>query len=117
MTPGARTPEELEALLEDAFVVRDRRAVAELFEQQAVLVTGDATPAARGSGEIARLVADLWARDLTYLAAPWQVLQARDTALVVARHGINVARRGEDRAWRYAIALLATEVHDRQEAT
>jgi len=38
MRPGARTPEELDALLEDAFVVRDRRALAALFEGDALLV-------------------------------------------------------------------------------
>ena len=38
MRPGARTPEELETLFEDAFVVRDRDALAQLFEDGAVLV-------------------------------------------------------------------------------
>ncbi len=35
MTPGARTPEELDALLEDAFVLRDPGALASLFEARA----------------------------------------------------------------------------------
>ena len=38
MRPRARTPDELDALLEDAFVLRDRRAVAALFENDALLV-------------------------------------------------------------------------------
>ena len=63
MNSGARTPEELETLFEDAFVIRDREALAEL-------------------------------------------LQARDSALIVADRGINVARRRRDGTWRYAIAVL-----------
>ncbi len=46
MGQRARTPEELETLLEDAFVIRDREAVAELFEHGAVL--GDGPREARG---------------------------------------------------------------------
>ena len=109
MRPGARTPEELEALLEDAFVIRDREAIAALFERHAILVMGDVAPAARGGDEIVRAAAEMWARDLTYFAAPRRVLQARDTALVLAEQGINVLRRGDDRTWRYAIALLGTD--------
>jgi len=71
-----------------------------------VLVTGATAREARGGREIARRTAELWARDRTYLAAPRRVLQARDTALVVARSAISVVRRGGDGAWRYAIALL-----------
>jgi Domain of unknown function (DUF4440) len=106
MRPGARTPEELEMLLEDAVVVRDRAAIAELFEDGAVLVMADAAGEARGAAEIARLAAGLWAHDLTYLADPRRVLQARDTALVVAQHGVSVVRRGDHGTWRYAISLL-----------
>ena len=54
MRPGARTPEELETLLEDAFVVRDRDALAQLFEDGAVLVAGGGRPEARGGSQIAR---------------------------------------------------------------
>ena len=100
---GAHTPEELETLLEDAFVTRDRDALVELFEHEAVL--GAARREARGGDEIARLAAALWRCDDTYLADPQRVVQARDTALVVTRRGINLARRG-DGGWRYAISLL-----------
>jgi hypothetical protein len=44
---------------------------------------------------------------LTYVAAEPRVLQAGDTALVLTPEGIGVARRHDDRAWRYAIALLS----------
>jgi hypothetical protein len=107
MRPGARTPEELENLLEDAFVVRDREALSQLFEADAVL-EGQGRRA-RGGREIARHAAALWESEQTYVAEPRHVLQARDTALVVARGSINVVRRGSDGAWRYAISLLTTE--------
>jgi hypothetical protein len=108
MKPGARTPEELDALLEDAFVVRDRRAIAALFESEALLVDGAASEA-RGVREIASWAKETWSRGLTYVGAPPRVLQAGDTALVLTPQGIGVARRRDDRAWRYTITLLATE--------
>ena len=106
MRVGAHTPEELETLLEDAFVTRDRGALGELFEDGAVVVPGDGLPEARGEAEIAWLVTALWERDRTYLAEPRRVLQARDTALVVAERGIRVVRRAGDGVWRYAISVL-----------
>jgi uncharacterized protein DUF4440 len=105
MKPGAQTPEELETLLEDAFVVRDPGALTGLFAPWAVL--GDAGEAeARGGEQIARLATAMWERDYTYLADPQRVLQARDTALVVGGHGINVVRRDSDGRWLYAVSLL-----------
>ena len=108
MGPGARTPEELDALLEDAFVVRDHRALAALFESEALLVHGAAREA-RGAREIASWATETWSSGLTYVGTPPRVLQAGDTALVLTPQGIGVARRRDDRAWRYAIALLSTE--------
>jgi hypothetical protein len=111
MGPGAQTPEELETLFEDAFVVRDLGALGRLFEDGAVL--GAARGAeARGGEQIARLAAALWDRDYSYLADPRRVVQARGTALVVGRRGINVVRRDGDGRWLYAISLL--DVDSRQ---
>ena len=107
MRPAARTPEELETLFEDALLVRDRAAVADLFEDGAVIVAGGTSRQARGRDEIALFATQIWAREPTYLADPHRVLQARDTALVVAPRAINVVRRAGDGTWRYAIALLA----------
>jgi hypothetical protein len=104
MQRGARTPEELEQLFEDAFVVRDRGAVAHLFEEDAVL--GAASGEARGSEEIGHLAAAMWHRKYSYLADPQRIVQARDTALVVARQSLNVVRRGSNGSWLYAISLL-----------
>ncbi len=116
MRSGAQTPEELETLLEDAFVVRDRAALAALFGDGAVLASAGCAVEARGD-EIARAAVDLWMRDATYLADPRRVLQARDTALVVARHAVNVVRRTRDGTWRYAISLLEDQTTTRQERT
>lgn len=104
MTAGARTPEELDTLLEDAFVLRDRAAFDALFDDGAVLMKEGLE--ARGGEAIGRALAGLWAGDWTYVAHPRRVLQARDTALVVANPGIHVLRRGSDGAWRAAISLL-----------
>ncbi|MDQ3724007.1 MAG: hypothetical protein M3376_13315 [Actinomycetota bacterium] len=109
MHHGARTPEELETLFEDAFVVRDRDVLADLFEDGALLIPAFGLPEARGRREITKTAAGMWDDNRTYLADPAQVLQSRDTALVVTGRGINVMRRGSDGAWRYAIAVLADD--------
>jgi hypothetical protein len=103
---GARTPEELETLLEDAFVLQDPHALTRLFQPGATLVVGGGLPEARGRRQIARVAAQLWNLDHSYLADPRRVLQVGDTALVVAGQAINVVHRGDDGFWRYAISLL-----------
>jgi hypothetical protein len=108
MRSGAQTPEELDALLEDAFVVRDRRAVAALFENQALLVDA-AAGEARSAREIANWATQAWKRGVTYIATESRVLQAGGTALVLTSEGIGVARRHDDRDWRYAIALVSLD--------
>ena len=110
MRPGARTPEELETLFEDAFVIRDRAALAGLFEEGAVLAARGRGDVARGGEAIARLATAMWEGEGTYLADPQRVVQVRDTALVLADQGISVARRGGDGIWRYAISLLSIDV-------
>ena len=107
MTQGARTPEELDALFEDAFVLRDPGALGSLFEPRALLVAGGVTGEMRGSEEIAQSASALWSRDLSYVADPRRVVQAHDIALVLATQGTSVVRRSADGAWRYVISLLA----------
>ena len=80
MPAGARTPEELETLLEDAFVLHDPQALAELFQPGAMLVVSGGLPEARGRRQIARVAAQLWDAERSYLADPRRILQARDTA-------------------------------------
>jgi hypothetical protein len=100
---GARTPEELETLFEDAFVVGDAAALPELFEDGGLLAAGQAVCGREAVGPFAAV---LWERDVGYVAEPRRVLQARDTALVVSERSIGVMRRASDGRWRYAIALL-----------
>jgi hypothetical protein len=109
VTEGARTPEELEALFEDAFVTRDAEALSGMFADGGVLAVGDGPDAARGGAQIGRLATALWEGGRTYVAEPRRVVQARDTALVLADGALNVLRRGSDGAWRYAIALLSLD--------
>jgi hypothetical protein len=107
MRSGAVTPEELESLLEDGFVLGDRHALAGLFEVDAVLYAGPAEIEARGSEQITMAAGALCERGYSYLAGSQRVLQATDTTLVVARRAVNVMRRGADRRWRYAVSYLA----------
>jgi hypothetical protein len=102
----ARTPEELETLLEDAVVLHDRRALAQLFQEGAMLVVGGGLPEARGHQQITKATTQLWDLDRRYLAEPRRILQARDTALVLAGHATNVLRRADDGCRRHAISLL-----------
>jgi hypothetical protein len=106
MDAGARTPEELETLLEDAFVLRNHEALVQLFEPGAVLLAGGGLSEARGLQDIAQAAAQLWDLDRIYLADPRRVLQVRDTALVLSGRAISVVRRGDDGTWRYAISFL-----------
>jgi hypothetical protein len=114
MTAGARTPEELDTLFEDAFVLRDRTVLGDLFDEGAVLREAGGTEA-RGGEAIGLALADLWAHDRTYIARARQVLQTRDTALVIADAGIHVLRRCGDGAWRSTISLLDLNTPTRSE--
>jgi hypothetical protein len=96
-------------LFEDAFVVRDLAALSGLFDDGAILVAEDGPIEACGGEQIARLASAMWERDRLYLAAPRHLLQAREITLIVAENAINVARRGSDGTWRYAIALLSSD--------
>jgi hypothetical protein len=115
MTQGARTPEELDVLFEDAFVLRDTGALAPLFEERALLVLGGIGREARGSEQIALSASALWSRDYTYVADPRRVVQAHDIALVLATQGTSVVRRGTDGLWRYAISLLSINRKPKEE--
>jgi hypothetical protein len=110
MTAGGQTPEELETLLEDALLMRDAEALVRLFEDASVLVAGRGPRQIRGPGEVAEAAWLLWQHQPGYLAGPRRVLQARDTALLLGDGIINVARRGPDGSWKYAISVL----HDGQ---
>ena len=104
MEPPAASPEELELLLEDAFVVNDGRRLSRLFEAGGVLAAGRGAPA-HGRDEIAREARSLARDELTYVAGPVQIIEARRTALILGERAISVARRHR-RGWRYSITVL-----------
>ena len=116
MVRGARTPEELETLLEDAFVMRDGAELRNLYGEGAVLAAERDGHEARGGEAIEPAAAALWDHDRTYVAGARRVLQARDLALVVADAGVHVLRRGGDGGWRVAISLLDLERPTTREA-
>jgi hypothetical protein len=109
MSEGAKTPEELEQLLEDTIVLRASEALVPLFTSGAVLAVAGQARYLRGRQEIAQFLEALWLRGGTCVAAAHRVLQSRDVALVVGERGLHVAGRGPDGCWRYAISLLPLE--------
>ena len=106
MSLGGLTPEDLDTLMEDAFVLRDGGDFAQLFEDMGVLVLGSGRPEARGRENIARAAGQVWAEAGRYTARPRRIVQCDDTALLVGDGAVSVARRGRDRSWRFAISLL-----------
>jgi hypothetical protein len=115
MSPGARSPEELEVLLEDAFVVGDAATVADLFDPDAVLVSGWTAGPARGRAEIAALAAMMRQHGFAYLAEPRRVVQTADMTLVLAAGAVNVMRRDRRLGWLYAISLLGVRDADERD--
>jgi hypothetical protein len=103
---GGETPEELETLLEDAFLLCDADAVARLFEDGSLLVTDEESQQVRGREAILRAASLLCRHGCGYLADPRRVFQTRDIALLIGEGVINVARRGPDGSWRFAISML-----------
>ena len=96
MSGGARSPEELEMLFEDALVAGDIDALRDIFEATAIVVTATGAEL-RGRDEIADAPLDV------VVAGRSRVLQAGRTALVLGPRSVSVVRRGADRVWRYAI--------------
>jgi quercetin dioxygenase-like cupin family protein len=116
VTSGARTPEELETLFEDALLLRDRQVLPTLFESGATLVMGHEQPI-RGGEAIAHAALARRSSIGAYVADPRRVLLARNCALIVTDQGVNVMQRGDDGAWRYAIVLHAVEETNGREKT
>jgi hypothetical protein len=94
----ASSPEELETLLEDAVLLGDEVAVAALFDEGAVLVTGPRiTGPTQALAELARL---------GYVATTRTVTVRRDLAIVIGDHTVNISIRAPDGAWRLAAAIV-----------
>jgi hypothetical protein len=115
VTSDARTPEELEALFEDALVQRDSVMLGALFEPGATLVTSNERQT-RSPKAIACMALATWGDDHPYVADPRRVVVARDIALIIAEQGINVIHRDCDGAWRYSIVLQTAGDSNEQEA-
>jgi hypothetical protein len=111
MMIGARTPEDLETLLEDALLMRCDGTLADLFTEDVVLAIQHRSPA-RGRWEAARLALATWESDHSYVANPLRVVQSRDLVLVVSSHSINVARRNATGDWQYVIVLKCDDKED-----
>lgn len=108
MTAGARTPDELETLFEDALLIGDSRFVADLFEEGALLIT-ETGESAYGRQDVVQLALATSSGTHTYIADPLDIQQACGLALIVARQSINVVRRSSDGHWRYVIVRLLFE--------
>ena len=108
---------------EDAFMLRDTAALAELFDERAVLVPRAAREDVRGCEEITRFTAALWTAGRSYLAEVRRgVVHAGAIAAVVldwslsdggAADGnsgrgrrVDVLQRRSDGSWRYVISLF-----------
>ncbi len=107
---GARTPEELEALFEDALLLEDGGGLAALFAAGALLAVNDEPP--MGGEGLWRAVLARLGNGHPYVADCRQTLVARDIALMVGERGVNVARRDRDGGWRYAIVRLTEDDYD-----
>jgi hypothetical protein len=97
----AKSPEELEFLLEDALVLCDSDAVAALFEQGGVLV--ERSGRVRRVSEVARVLA---AED--YQAAPASVTVVRDVAVTVGLRTVNISSRDARGDWLLVTAILTS---------
>jgi hypothetical protein len=106
---GGQTPEELETLMEDAFVLGDAEALAKLFESEGMLVLGRGQEQARGHRAISKAAGLLAERAAAYLAQPRRIYENRDIALLIGEGVIHVARRKRGRSWRFVISLLDEE--------
>lgn len=102
---GGLTPEELETLLEDAILLGDADAVTGLFQPGGVLVV-DTEGELRGQPQVPEAPSALRRHRPGYLATPRRVVRVRDMALMLGPDVVNLANRGNDGTWRYAICVL-----------
>jgi ketosteroid isomerase-like protein len=101
---GAESPEELEAMLEDACLLSDAPLLTSLFDDDAVLLTR-ACSQVRGRQAIVEVIIDHLGHGCRYVAAPQLVMQCGRLALIISCEATSVARRGPD-GWHYVISRL-----------
>ena len=95
----ARSPEELETLLEDALMLQDEAGAAALFEDGGVLVDGSGDVLARDQA------AHVLARQ-NYVASPSSVTVVSNVAVVVGSQTVNVSCRAPGGGWRLVAAIV-----------
>jgi hypothetical protein len=103
----ARSPEELETLLEDALVLQDGAEVAALFEDGGVLVDGSGR--VHGRNQVARVLAQH-----DYVASPQSVTMVSNVAIVVGSRTINVSCRAPGGGWRLVAAIVTMTPRSRR---
>jgi hypothetical protein len=86
-------------LLEDALLLHDATALAALFDDRGVLVTGP------GSVTRPANAADALAEH-TFVASPHSATLVGDIAVVVGDHTVNISCRGTDRRWRLLVVAI-----------
>jgi hypothetical protein len=101
---GARSPEELETMFEDATVLGDPDVLAALFASGAVLHRAGHELPVHGRRGIVGLLTER-PDSPAYLALPPRILQRGATALVLAGSAVHVTRRSPH-GWRYLISWL-----------
>lgn len=101
LSDGARTPEELEVLLEDAFILSDAERVISLFEPNGILVSDRDHP----ESPAAFTARTFSPNQEVVRPASTRILATNDLAISVGE-GVNLSRRGPDGSWRIAISVL-----------
>jgi ketosteroid isomerase-like protein len=104
VSTGAASPEELEAMLEDACLLSDSPFLTSLFDDDAVVLT-QARSHVRGRSAIAEMIIHDLRRGGSYVAAPQLVMQSGRLALIISREATSVVRQGPD-GWQYVISCL-----------
>jgi hypothetical protein len=105
MSAGAASPEELEAMLEDAcLLLNDTTFLTKLFDADAVLLARGRSQV-RGRPAIANVIINQLRDGGSYVAAPNLVMQSGPLALIISANATSVARRSLD-GWHYVISRL-----------
>jgi hypothetical protein len=104
VSAGPACPEELEAMLEDAYLLGDAALVGNLFDIDAVLLA-QGTSQVRGRLAITKVIMNQLRNGGSYVGAPQLVMQSGQLALIISHAATSVARRGPD-GWHYAISRL-----------
>ena len=105
MSAGAASPEELEAMLEDAcLLLNGTTFLTKLFDVDAVLLARGRSQV-RGRPVIANVIISQLRNGGSYVAAPQLVMQSGPLALIISANATSVVKRNLD-GWHYVISRL-----------